>query len=245
MLQYFMSAEILRYPEGDKDIKETDELKSNRKRKVFCFVFRLAYVISSQFMYFLKTTLPPQFKTPFQLGVSVHLSTICKYRYGSDIWTTHNTHWIFLIVAQHKLKNRTCPEKNKKTFFFLHHLSKRKMMTHLKKWTKGLIKSVWRLRKISGSSLQGWIIPVLQCTVIFLSVLCFLWDKEQCNFSPIHAEGSSSIPRMVSFRHTMRFHIVLIWFILVFFFFFFSSHSFILSKSISIHYSFREEFTIH
>lgn len=117
------------------------QMSWNQTGKWTCyFFFRLEYMTSSQFLYFLKTTLPPQFKTPVQLGVSVRLSTICKYRYGSDIWTTHNTHWIFLIFAQHKLSNSTCPEKNKKKHFFLHHLNKRKMMTHLKKWTKRLNK---------------------------------------------------------------------------------------------------------
>jgi len=52
-----MSTEILRYPEGQGDIKETDELKPNGKMKLISF--RFACVTSAQFTYFLKTKLPP------------------------------------------------------------------------------------------------------------------------------------------------------------------------------------------
>lgn len=30
-----MSTKIMRYPEGEEDVKETDELKSNRKTKLY------------------------------------------------------------------------------------------------------------------------------------------------------------------------------------------------------------------
>lgn len=52
-----MSTEILRYPEVWGNIKETGELKSNKKMK--SNYFRFAYVTSAQFTYFLKIKLPP------------------------------------------------------------------------------------------------------------------------------------------------------------------------------------------
>lgn len=48
---------MLRYPEGEGDMKETGELKSNRKMKLISF--RFAYVTSAQFIYFFKSRLPP------------------------------------------------------------------------------------------------------------------------------------------------------------------------------------------
>lgn len=70
---------------------------------------------------------------------------------------------------------------------------------------EGLIKSIWRLRK---SSLQRW--SLLQYMMNFLCVLCLLWDKELCRF--FFLPMLSSVYKIVRFHHTMRFHVVVIWF---------------------------------